>query len=326
MDVIALDDPTDAQIRGWHAVLAAVHAAEPDGEPAPQPHQTAATLLGAEQGSRQLLWAVRSGSAMVGIAALRLPGEPGAGRPGEIDIRVHPDHRRRGVASRLLAVTADALRADGRTSVIAQVLARPPAVGFLEAYGFRLVLTLQGLLLRLPGLPPGRVDELLADGPSGYDLVQWCGVVPDEYADALAKAKHAMADPAQYEGAPWDADRVREMAEMVAKRGDDLYTVAAVRGDVIAGFTEIVVPADASERAAQYDTAVVPEHRGRRLGIWVKAAMLSWLAAERPEVTEIETDNSGDNVHMLAVNEELGFRRERESREYLARVGDLPTL
>ncbi|MEV4253877.1 GNAT family N-acetyltransferase [Spirillospora sp. NPDC049652] len=326
MDVIALDDPTDPQIRGWHEVLAAVHAAEPDGEPAPQPHQTAARLLGSEQGSRQRLWTVQSGPAVIGVAALRLPGESGAGRPGEIDIRVHPAHRRRGVAARLLAVTADALRADGRTSVIAQVLARPPAVGFLEAHGFRLVLTLQGLLLRLPDLPPGRVDALLASGPSGYDLIRWPGVVPDEYAAALAKAKHAMADPAQYDGAPWDADRVREMAEMVAKRGDDLYTVAAVRNGAIAGFTEIVVPADASGRAAQYDTAVVPEHRGRRLGIWVKAAMLSWLAAERPEVVEIETDNSGDNVHMLAVNEELGFRRERESREYLAQVTDLPAL
>ncbi|MCP2340769.1 GNAT family N-acetyltransferase, partial [Actinomadura rupiterrae] len=194
MDVIALDDPTDPQIRGWHAVLAAVHAAEPDGDPAPQPHQTAARLLGPEQGSRQRLWAAMSGPAMVGVAALRLPGEPGADRPGEIDIRVHPAHRRHGVAARLLAAAADGLRADGRTSVIAQVLARPPAVGFLEAQGFRLVLTLQGLLLRLSDLPPGRVDELLANGPTGYELLRWRGVVPDGFADALAKAKHAMAD------------------------------------------------------------------------------------------------------------------------------------
>src|SRR5690606_20989594 len=73
-----------------------------------------------------------------------------------------------------------------------------------------------------------------------------------------------------------------------------------------------------------YDTAVVPEHRGRRIGIWVKAAMLDWLAGTRPGVREIETDNAGDNVHMLAVNEELGFRVERESMEYQAPVAALP--
>ncbi|WP_262402405.1 hypothetical protein [Actinomadura sp. CNU-125] len=121
------------------------------------------------------------------------------------------------------------------------------------------------------------------------------------------------------------------MAELVAKRGDDLYTVAALTGgpgggggEVIAGFTEMVVPAGAAGRAAQYDTAVVPEHRGRRIGIWVKAGMLRWLAAERPEVREIETDNAGDNAHMIAVNEELGFRVERESMEYQAAAADLP--
>ncbi|MCQ0012128.1 GNAT family N-acetyltransferase [Actinomadura madurae] len=208
--------------------------------------------------------------------------------------------------------------------MIAQVLAGTPAVPFLESHGFECVLTLRGLLLRLDDVPAARVEGLLAAAPEGYRLVRWRGAAPDERAAALARAKHAMADFAEYEGTPWDAHRVREMAEIVAKRGDDLYTVAAVTGDVVAGFTEVVVPAGAAGRAAQYDTAVVPEHRGRRIGIWVKAAMLRWLAEERPEVREIETDNSGDNAHMLAVNEELGFRVERESLEYLAPVAALP--
>ncbi|MFC6886013.1 MULTISPECIES: GNAT family N-acetyltransferase [Actinomadura] len=323
MDVIALDDPTDAQIRQWHAVLAAVHAADPAGEPAPEAEHTAERLLGA--GAETRLWAVPDGAGgFAAVAALRLPGGPGADRPAEIDIQVRPGHRRRGVGGRLLAVAAGGLRADGRSSVIAQVLAGTPAVPFLESYGFECVVTLRGLLLRLDDLPEGRVAGLVAAGPPGYGLVRWRGVVPDEHADALARAKDAMADLAEYEGTPWDAHRVRETAEMVAKRGDDLYTVAALRGPAIAGFTEVVVPLGAAGRAAQYDTAVVPEHRGRRLGIWVKAAMLEWLATERPDVREIETDNAGDNVHMLAVNEELGFRWQRESREYLARAADLP--
>lgn len=324
MDVIALDDPTDAQIREWHGVLAAVHAADPGAQPAPEPDLTTRLLLGAEPGSRQRLWAVPDGARLAAVAALRLPGEPGAGRPGEIDVQVRPGHRRRGIGGRLLAAAAEGLRADGRTSVITQVLAGTPAVPFLESHGFECVLTLRGMLLRLDDVPAERVARLLAGGPAGYRLVRWRGVVPDEHAAALARAKHAMADFAEYEGTPWDAHRVRETAEIVAKRGDDLYTVAALDGAVIAGFTEVVVPHDASGRAAQYDTAVVPEHRGRRIGIWVKAAMLRWLAQARPEVREIETDNVGDNAHMLAVNAELGFRVERESVEYQAAVADLP--
>ncbi|MEU8801999.1 GNAT family N-acetyltransferase [Spirillospora sp. NPDC048819] len=324
MDVIALDDPTDAQIREWHGVLAAVHAADPAAEPAPDPERTARLLLGAEPGSRRRLWAVTGGGHMAAVAALRLPGEPGTGRPAEIDIQVRPAHRRRGLGRRLLAVAAGGLRADGRTSVIAQVLAGTPAVPFLESHGFECVLTLRGMLLRLDDVPAGHVARLLAEEHAGYDLVRWRGTVPDEHAAALARAKHSMADLAEYEGTPWDAHRVREMAEVVAKRGDDLYTVAALSGGVIAGFTEVVVPYGCTGRAAQYDTAVVPEHRGRRLGIWVKAAMLDWLAGACPGVREIETDNAGDNVHMLAVNEELGFRMERESMEYQAAVTALP--
>ncbi|MBT2213250.1 MULTISPECIES: GNAT family N-acetyltransferase [Actinomadura] len=324
MDVIALDDPTDARIRQWHDVLMAVHTADSPGDPAPEPEQTAERLLGGF-GSRQRLWGIEGEDAgLVAVAALRLPGEAGAVRPAEIDIRVRPEYRRRGLGRRLMAAAANGLRADGRTSVIAQVLAGTPAVPFLESHGFECVLTLRGMLLDLADLPPGLVARLLAEAPAGYRLVRWSGVVPDEHASALARVKTAMADLAEYEGTPWDADRVREMAELVAKRGDDLYTVAVLDGDAIAGFTEVVVPLGAAGRAAQYDTAVAPEHRGRRLGILVKAAMLRWLAEERPDVREIETDNVGDNTPMLAVNEELGFRVERESREYQAAVSALP--
>ncbi|MCQ0012129.1 hypothetical protein [Actinomadura madurae] len=65
----------------------------PGGGAAPDPELTARRLLGAEAGSRQRLWAGADGGAPVAVAALRLPGAPGAGRPGEIDIRVRPEHR-----------------------------------------------------------------------------------------------------------------------------------------------------------------------------------------------------------------------------------------
>ncbi|MCW2913345.1 MAG: GCN5-related N-acetyltransferase [Actinomycetia bacterium] len=322
MDIIAVDDPSDDQIREWHDVVRAAHACDhPDG-PVQTLAETSARLLGQGGGCRHLLWAaVEDG--MAGVAYLRLPNEPG--RAGEIDIQVRPRRRRQGIGSRLLAVAADGVRAGDCGTVISQVFADAPAVPFLESHGFRCVLTMRELVLRMSDVEPGRLNGVLRPGPPGYELVRWTGTVPDALADGFAEAKVAMAELPAGEQMRWDADRVREMAEMVAKRGDDLYTVAAVRGDHVAGFTEIVVPCSSPARAAQYDTVVVPEHRGRRLGIWVKAAMLEWLRAERPEVTEIETDNADDNQHMLAVNEELGFHKRREYREYLAEPADLPS-
>ncbi|WP_460370543.1 GNAT family N-acetyltransferase, partial [Actinocorallia lasiicapitis] len=206
-------------------------------------------------------------------------------------------------------------------SAIAQALAGTPAVPFLERNGFGCVLTTRGVVLTVAEADPG---PLAALNPPGYRLVRWTGPVPDRLAVAYAYAKRAMADHTDGRTSVWNADMVRETGEAVAKRGDDLYTVAALHGSRLAGFTEIVIPGDAPERAFQYDTAVVPEHRGRRIGIWLKAVMLTWLGAERPEVVEIETDNAEENAHMLAVNRELGFLPQREYREYQADVIDLP--
>jgi GNAT superfamily N-acetyltransferase len=328
MDIIAVDTPTAVQVRAWHSVVTAVQAFDNPEEPPQTLEQTTGRLTAPPPSSRLLLWIAVVDGVTAGVAYLRLPAERDAGRPAEIDVLVHPAYRRRGIGSRLLGRAAEAVRAHGRPAVVAQAIAGTPAVPFLESQGFRCVLVLTGLLLRLEDVDPGWLVDTLAAGPPGYRLVRWKGAVPDELADAFAQAKLAMvevpADGSATERMRWDADRLREMADMVAKRGDDLYTVAAVRGDVIAGFTEIVVPGGSAERAAQYDTAVVPGHRGRRIGIWVKAAMLEWLRAERPEVREIETDNADDNVHMLAVNDELGFRRQREYRDYQAEASDLP--
>lgn len=320
MDIVEVNDPADGELDAWHALVSSVHTHDHPEEPPPEPSQTVGWLLG---GAPRRMWAVPYEDGFGAVASLRLPGDA-AVRAGEIEIHVHPGLRRRGVGTRLLRSAAGALRADQRATAIAQALAGTPAVPFLESRGFGCVLTTRSLVLSTAEAGAGaETAGYAALNPSGYRLIRWTGVVPDRLAAAFAMAKRAMADHDEGESA-WTPERVRETAEQVAKRGDELYTVAALHGTRLAGFTEIVVPGDAPERAFQYDTAVVPDHRGRRLGLWVKAAMLRWLAEERPEITEIETDNADDNEHMLAVNEALGFRPLREYREYQATASDLP--
>jgi len=68
-----------------------------------------------------------------------------------------------------------------------------------------------------------------------------------------------------------------------------------------------VVPSAERGRAYQWDTLVLPEHRGHRLGLALKVANLRALQAEHPEVTRITTWNAEQNGPMVAVNVELGF-------------------
>jgi RimJ/RimL family protein N-acetyltransferase len=55
-------------------------------------------------------------------------------------------------------------------------------------------------------------------------------------------------------------------------------------------------------------TAVTRQHRGHRLGLLVKVAMIELLADREPGLRRIVTYNSEVNEHMVAVNERLGYQ------------------
>ena len=48
-------------------------------------------------------------------------------------------------------------------------------------------------------------------------------------------------------------------------------------------------------------------HRGHRLGLLLKTAMLEGLVAAEPQVDQIASGNAAANAHMIAVNEQLGY-------------------
>ncbi|MFD9367089.1 GNAT family N-acetyltransferase [Streptomyces sp. NPDC060020] len=371
--VIELQHVSVAEAAAWHRIVAASTAHDLPGVPAPDPAEIHARLTQPALGSRRLTWlAVGADDGVpVAVAGLRVFTSPGQEHLSELELHVDPAHRRLGTGSLLLSAVVAACRTESRRSLIAAAAADSPGEAFGERRGFRRVLTLDHLILRLDekpetdlpetdlpetdlpetdlpetdlpetdlpetglpetdlpetglpetGLPEAGLSEAADTAPPGYRPTHWTGTVPDELADAFAAAKNAMNDmpvgDLDYGSIAWDADRVRAMAKVVADRGDTLLTLAAVHDDgTIAGYTEILLPQGSGPRAQQYDTAVVPAHRGHGLGLWVKSAMVRRLRAEHPDVVEIETDNADDNVHMLAVNHRLGYRSYRRTHEF----------
>ncbi|MDX6354477.1 MAG: hypothetical protein QOF98_1380, partial [Streptomyces sp.] len=209
----------------------------------------------------------------------------------------------------------------GCRSLAAQVIVGTSGESFLATRDFLPVLRLSWLRLALDDVPE-HIRKLPELPHPGYRLTAWSGVVPDPLAASFTAARQGMADMptggVDFGPPEWDEDRVRAAAEVVARRGERLETVAALAeaDGSVAGYTELVLPADGSAPAQQYDTAVLPAHRGHGLGLWIKAAMLRRVRAEHPETTEIQTDNADDNRHMLAVNTALGFRPQRRTVIY----------
>jgi hypothetical protein len=52
---------------------------------------------------------------------------------------------------------------------------------------------------------------------------------------------------------------------------------------------------------------VTRRHRGHRLSLLVKSAMLEWLAQAEPAVRRIAAGNAPANRYMIAINGEPGF-------------------
>lgn len=319
---LPLSSPTAEDFRAWHHVQSAALAHDRPGEPVPSEAAVTARLTTPGSHSRLLLWLLRgSAEEAVATATLRLFREPARSHLAEVDMTVHPAHRRLGTGSRLLSTVTEAAAGAGCRSMVTEVMAGTPAEGFLATRDFVPVLRLTWLRLGLAEVPD-RIWKLPEVPHPGYRLTYWEGAVPDDLAETFARAKQGMNDMptggVDFGEVHWDVARVREAAEVVARRGERLLTVAAVAeaDGSVAGYTELVLPAEGSSRAQQYDTAVLPAHRGHGLGLWVKAEMLGLVRARFTGISEVQTDNADDNRHMLAVNTQLGFRPLRRTVEY----------
>ncbi|MGI9824025.1 GNAT family N-acetyltransferase [Agromyces sp. Marseille-Q5079] len=255
----------------------------------------------------------------------------------DLVLGVLPDARRRGTGSALLAaahrvadelgrgiltamsdVPARALEAPGdrleARDGSGSIPASDPGAAFALHHGFRLA-----QLERVSGLTvAGRTEEFaetavgLEASATSYALRSWIDRAPEELLDELAVAHAAMStDPpagtATYDEERWDAARVRAAEEQSLAGGRRSLVTAAVDDDGrVAGFTELQLPAD-SASAFQWDTIVLKEHRGHRLGMRMKVANLVLLARTAPDRTDVFTWNADENEHMLAINVALGF-------------------
>jgi GNAT superfamily N-acetyltransferase len=324
---LPLTAPSAEDFRAWHRVQSAALAHDLPGEPVPPQDAVQARLTTPGSDSRLVLWLVRgSGSEPVATAVLRLLTQPSGGDLAEVEMTVHPAHRRMGAGSRLLSTVTEAARDAGCGGMVTEVAAGTPSETFLINRDFSPVVRLTWLRLGLDEVP--EPIHKLPDVPhAGYRLTAWDGAAPDGLAASYARARQAVpAMPAHRTAAGttdapeavWDGVRLREHAEVVERRGERLLTVAAVceADGEVAGFTELVLPAGLPGRAQQHDTAVLPAHRGHGLGLWLKAAMLRRVGAEHPRITEIEAGTADDNRHMLAVNAALGFRPQHRTVKF----------
>ncbi len=127
-----------------------------------------------------------------------------------------------------------------------------------------------------------------AAGPE-YRVHTWTDRTPDAWLDGVALLHTRMStdapsgDMAEPEDV-WTADRVRESEEQLADGPHTMLTVAVehVPSTTLAGFSQLKVPHDASRPVMQWDTLVLREHRGHRLGWLLKVVGIETVERDSP--------------------------------------------
>ncbi|MEU8580931.1 GNAT family N-acetyltransferase [Streptomyces abikoensis] len=317
------DRPSESEIDGWHAVIAAAHAHDLPAVPAPGRVETAGVLCVTDGDSRYVRLAVPGeGGSYAGVVSLRLFDEGANRKTAWIEhLVVRPELRNRGLGKRLWQEVRAILERERRGAVGAQIEIGGAGETFALAHGFVRALPLVMYVQDV-------TEEAAAEEPvlpEGYRFVEWEGAVPEEFAEPFAAVRDAMSDSPwgdfEEERPRWDAARSRAFQQLVVDRGGDMLTVAAVAPDgSFAGYTELVRRSPDGARATQYGTAVAAGHRGLGLGRAVKLRMLRLVREGRMPVREIVTGVSDDNGPMRAVNKLLGYRPERSVGVFQARL------
>ncbi|WP_104180850.1 GNAT family N-acetyltransferase [Arthrobacter sp. B0490] len=292
----------------------------------------------------RVLGVARVGGEIVANARLGFPQRDNL-RTAYLQIEVLPAHRRRGTATALLAFAQRQAAARGRTVLMSwsdaptdgaggPVLVPPTGAGGFPAddassvlalrSGFELVQVDRQSVLDLAGLRPAdgiagglevQESEAAGMGSGHYGLVGWTDRCPDGLVADYALLRQRMStDPplggfAQEEES-WDAGRIRR-EEATALEGGATTLVCAVQhrsSGQLVGHTILERFGSRPAVVYQEDTLVLEEHRGHRLGMWLKAANLRRALGEWPDARRVYTWNAEENSFMLAVNVALGFR------------------
>jgi len=314
--VVPVHPDDDEALRRWTDLHIAVEEADLPGDPPISRVVRAGMLRHPWPGTERLAWLALEDGETVGALDFDLSTVDNLDT-APLGLEVHPTHRRRGIGRALLAAASERALAADRHRLVAESALGGAGEAFARAVGARSVLIETERRLVVDNLDEAHLADLLADArahSSGYSVLQWVGPTPDEHLAAMGELTSRMStdpplDDLAWEPEVFDADRMREADRRSELRGNISYVTAArddSSGSVV-GFTRLVVARDVRTVAWQWQTIVLPEHRGHRLGLLVKVENLAHLRRHEPAVTVIHTGNADSNAPMLRVNVALGF-------------------
>ena len=337
-DIVPIDPADHELVQSW---LAVGEAAEHHDMPDSMGWHPTFRLMGLIQHSSDTEkehWAAVRDGLVLGSIFLQLPVRDNT-HLAEFVLEVHPEHRREGVGSALLAHLERRAAEHGRTTITAWAPVPAPdgapvgdtAIGFAEATGYRNTLENVVRVCDLDKVEDADIERLWTeawDRAEGFESLVFENEPPAELLEGMAYMHARMYTDMplgewDLREADYDADRVRDDARLRRERGElELHAVVRhIESGEVAGLTSIIVEGGREHHCLQSDTIVDPRFRGHRLGTILKIANQRRIRDWRPKMRYVWTGNAADNRHMIAINEAVGYRVFCHERVYQKKLG-----
>ncbi|GAB3939024.1 hypothetical protein GCM10029976_054480 [Kribbella albertanoniae] len=317
-------DPGDSVAMGqWYDLAVAVTHHDLPDFPTPSRQQHMARFEHPSPAVIEETVLAWNGDRVVGVASYQLPQSENLSVV-YLQLIVHPQHRRHGIGTALLDEVYAAAHRHGRKLIEVQTVRALPGGVARDESAYR-YLTNRG---HRPGSTSLRShcqvaerssddEKLLAEAwthADGYSLVQWRDAAPEAIVEDIAALQSRLMLDAptgdlSVDQQVYDVARIRRQEASELSRGHRAYSTAArhdATGQVVAR-TKLAFETDDNTQARQRITIVEPAHRGRRLGLIVKAANHEYARSQEPALRLIEAWNAEDNTPMRSVNAQLGF-------------------
>jgi GNAT superfamily N-acetyltransferase len=232
-------------------------------------------------------------------------------------VNVRREARGRGLARMVAAPMLDLVQERDRRRFAVGIPEGSPYSAIAERGGLKDAFLAQHSRLLIKDVDWDLVDHWIEQAPeraSEYELLFRAGRLPEEELVAFCSL-HGVMNTAPQEDFEEDPEVVtpeiwRSWEEQDALRQVHfLIQIARHKptGELV-GLSELIYQRLHPAQAYQANTGVLPDHREKGLGRWLKAAMLVELREAYPEIERIDTDNAGSNEPMLNINVALGFK------------------
>ncbi len=304
----------DADLLALYELEGELHREATPGDPRPSAGRYIAYQRAERGEHHRALVLARSEGGLAGAGWIHWPRGDTNRHLARVYLEVPAGLRRRRIGSALLARAAAFAEADGRTLLQGWTSSRLPSGDeFCRAVGAKLGLVSRESRLSLDRVDRGLLRRWLEEPHPGYELVFAEIPTSPELLGPTAEIIEVMNTAPRDD---LDEEDFKVTPEMVAQGERALiagghrmwryYARQEATGSIV-GYTAVGWNAADAGLLHQGDTAVRPEHRGRKLGRWLKAAMLQKLLSEVPEAKAVVTGNATSNAAMLAINRALGF-------------------